>query len=55
MMKRVAKRVGREFLVFALAIIAAVGLLFWETHGFTDRPQWMEAWQLAASAKRITD
>ena len=55
MMKRVAKRVGREFLVFALAIIGAFGLLFWETHGFQDRPSWFEPWQLAAHSQRIAD
>lgn len=52
MSKRVMRRVGREILVFVLALIAAVGLIAWETHGFQDRPSW---WQIAAHTERLTD
>lgn len=41
------RRLLAELKVLGLALLLAFGYLAIVTHGFTDRPGWLSAWQVA--------
>lgn len=47
MMRKALRWLGRETLVITLVLVAGLLYLAWDTHGFTDRPSWLDAWHAA--------
>lgn len=50
--RRWAARIVQEAIYLLVGVIAVLGYLVIETHGFTAAPQWLEAWQIAGMASK---